>query len=236
MNTDLNVHQWLKIFTMYKLLFFLFFGLQLQAQNPFSIEPNPAYGTGLSSDNFFNADAVITNDTDSILTLSWERNIQSLTSGWETAACLNITCLATDVSSGEIMIEPGFPINLNCTFYPNDLAGEGEVHFNVWVKNDTSTLITQVYFGNAELDPTSTKELEEKLDLKIFPNPTLSTFLFEENQRVEFLEIFSLEGKKVAEFANQTVFDVSFLPTDMYFVYVYNEQRELSTVLKLTKL
>jgi len=220
---------------MKKILFFLFITIQLQAQSPFTIDPSPAYGSGLSSDNFFNADAVITNHTDSIITLLWERVVEDVTPGWETAACLNITCLATNVNSGELVIENGFPINLNCTFFPNDFAGEGEVHFNLWLKNDTSTLITQVYFGNAEADPTSVQESDLETSISITPNPTLSTFSLGEKLDFELVQIFDLQGKKVAEYSNQTVFDVSFLPTNVYFVHVFNEQRKLSTVLKLTK-
>ena len=219
---------------MYKIIVILFLSLQLQAQLPFAIEPNPSYGTGESTDNFFNADAEIFNLTDSTLELGWRRVLQNIPSGWESATCLNFTCLPTDVENGEFSVESGFTLDLISTFYPNDVAGEGEVHLKVWMKNDTSIFINQVYFGNAE--PTNIVDLNIKKQYLIVPNPVSNSFSLEENMEYETLEIYTAQGQRIETFERLPQYNIDHFPTNIYFVRVYSKQKELLTVLKLTKL
>lgn len=218
---------------MYRIILLLIFSTSLQAQNPFDIKPNPSIGFWEGTSNFFNADAFITNDTDSTIIFSWERILEDIPDTWESSICTNLTCLPPEVSSGEFSVDPGYSVDLDCTFYPHHNPGSGQVEVKVWINNDTTHSITQVFFGNANTTNTIDTDLENQYSL--FPNPTSSIFSLEGNKNYEQVEIFNLQGLMVAKFERQPHYNLRHLPTNLYFVHVLSEQKEVLTVLKIKK-
>lgn len=219
---------------MHRIILFLLISISAQAQIPFSISPNNAEGFGSASDIFFNADAVLFNNADSTITFEWERTFVEMPSGWETSVCTNFTCLAPTLAFGEFTIESGYSMDLNCTFFPNNVAGDGEVKLKVWIKNDTTQIITQTYFGFA--DAVSTIESEIEQSINIFPNPTQGSFKLSSDLDFKEIEIYTSKGELVQKLGKQTIYDIQYLPTNLYFINVLSEQNEVLAILKLNKL
>lgn len=219
---------------MHKIILFLFISISAQAQLPFSINPSDAEGFGSASDIFFNADAVIFNNADSTIIFEWERTFVEIPTGWETSVCTNFTCLPPTFSSGEFTIESGYSMDLNCTFYPNNVGGNGEVKVKVWMKSDTTQTITQTYFGLA--DAVSTLESEIENSINIFPNPTQGSFKLSSDLNFKGIEIYTLQGELVQKIGSQPVYNIEHLPTNLYLVNILSEQNEVLTILKVNKL
>lgn len=219
---------------MYRVILLLLLAFQIQAQDPFTIEPNPSEGFGVSSDNFFNANAELFNNTDSTIVFVWERIIEDLPADWKSSVCLNITCLPPDQTSGEFTLEAGYSLALNSTFYPNGAAGSGQVELKISIKNDTTHTFTQVYFGNA--DATNAINISPKELFHLFPNPTSNSFSITKNYNFSTIEIYNGQGKKVEEFTSSDYYNIGQLPSNLYFVHVLSKQKEVLTVLKLLKL
>ncbi|MEM6963496.1 MAG: T9SS type A sorting domain-containing protein [Bacteroidota bacterium] len=219
---------------MYRIFLLLFFAAQIQAQNPFTLAPNPSEGFGVASDNFFNANAELFNDTDSTILFKWERILEDMPTGWKSSVCLNITCLPPDQTTGEFTLDAGYSMAVNSTFYPNDVAGAGEVKLKIWVKNDTTQSTVQSYFGNADATSTLSRSVEKSY--KLYPNPTPDVFSITSNFDFSAIEIYNTQGRSVEVFKSGDVFYIGHLPTNLYFVHILSEQKEILTVLKLLKL
>ncbi|WP_121667942.1 T9SS type A sorting domain-containing protein [Mesonia aquimarina] len=65
----------------------------------------------------------------------------------------------------------------------------------------------------------SLKQAEE-IEVALYPNPTENTFQLQTQTEVQKVELFSLQGKKIAQFSSQENYDISFLETGIYFVEV----------------
>jgi len=137
------------------------------------------------------------------------------------------------VDEGDFFLESGYFVEFNCSFFPNDLAGNAHVVVNIWVINDTTQMIQQTYFGNA--DATNIIKTDIKNPISIFPNPIQTSFSISQDERIEKIEIYNSLGKKLKSYSWQTSYDVQFLPSDIYFVKIWTKQNELLEVLKLIK-
>jgi len=59
-----------------------------------------------------------------------------------------------------------------------------------------------------------------KIVVALYPNPVQEDFQIESLEKVESVSIFSLAGKEVAHFGSQNTYDISQLPTGVYFVKI----------------
>ncbi|WP_121667941.1 T9SS type A sorting domain-containing protein [Mesonia aquimarina] len=60
----------------------------------------------------------------------------------------------------------------------------------------------------------------EVIEVTLHPNPTENTFQLQTQAEVQKVELFSLQGKKLAQFSSQENYDISFLETGIYFLKV----------------
>ena len=67
---------------------------------------------------------------------------------------------------------------------------------------------------------TGTKEIIQKTSVKLFPNPTTGTVIFESNEEIELIEIYSLTGQKVNSFTNTNNIDISEFTPGIYIARV----------------
>ncbi|MFK7775480.1 MAG: T9SS type A sorting domain-containing protein [Saprospiraceae bacterium] len=216
---------------MYRIIFLLFFTLNLQAQ--FSIEPSPSEGSSNASVAFFNADSEIHNNTDSTLNFVWKRITNELPIGWTSGICTNLGCLPPEVDEGTFFLESGYSVDFSCSFFPNDIAGNAIVIVNIWTEEDSSQVIQQTYFGNT--DPTNIVETDIKDLITIFPNPIQESFSITQNEDIHKLEIYNSLGQIIKTYPFQSTYDFRLFPADLYFITVFDKQNEILTVLKLIK-
>lgn len=216
---------------MYRIIFLFLLNVNLQAQ--FSIEPNPTEGFANASVAFFNADSHVYNNSDSTINFVWKRITNDLPNGWTSGICTNLGCLPPEVDEGSFFLESGYSVEFNCSFFPNDIAGNAKVEVNIWIENDSTQMIQQTYFAYA--DPTNIVVTDIKNPISIFPNPVKETFSLSNHDEILKVEIYNSLGQQVKIYSTQSTYDVRLLPTDMYFVKVINKQNEVPAILKLIK-
>jgi len=63
-------------------------------------------------------------------------------------------------------------------------------------------------------------ENENKIELALYPNPVQNEFQIESLDELQSISVFSITGKKVAHFGSQRTYDISQLPTGVYFAQI----------------
>ncbi|MDQ7917723.1 T9SS type A sorting domain-containing protein [Mesonia sp. MT50] len=63
-------------------------------------------------------------------------------------------------------------------------------------------------------------ETKNKTEIALYPNPVQNTFQIQSSEEINEVNIFTVAGKKVARFASQQNYDISQLPSGIYFVKI----------------
>ncbi|TXK77242.1 T9SS type A sorting domain-containing protein [Mesonia sp. K4-1] len=69
-------------------------------------------------------------------------------------------------------------------------------------------------------------DIISKIEVSLFPNPVQNSFQIKTSDEIERVQIFSIDGKEVAYFGSQSEYDISQLPTGMYFVKIQSNKGE----------
>ncbi|WP_121667943.1 T9SS type A sorting domain-containing protein [Mesonia aquimarina] len=99
--------------------------------------------------------------------------------------------------------------------------------YNTWLLSG----VDPNFYENGECN-LSLKQAEV-IEVTLHPNPTENTFQLQTQAEVQKVELFSLQGKKLAQFSSQENYDISFLQTGIYFVKVSTTKE--SQTLRLIK-
>ncbi len=65
-----------------------------------------------------------------------------------------------------------------------------------------------------------------KLEVVLYPNPVQNSFQIKTSEEIERVQIFSIDGKEVAYFGSKSEYNISKLPTGMYFVKIHSNKGE----------
>jgi len=65
-----------------------------------------------------------------------------------------------------------------------------------------------------------------KLEVVLYPNTVQNSFQIKTSEEIERVQIFSIDGKEVTYFGSQSKYDISQLPTGMYFVKIHSNKGE----------
>lgn len=65
-----------------------------------------------------------------------------------------------------------------------------------------------------------------KLEVALYPNPVQNSFQIKTSEEIERVQIFSIDGKEVAYFGSKSEYNISKLPTGMYFVKIHSNKGE----------
>lgn len=238
---------------MTRVLFFLFAFLQIsfaQAQS-FSISPNPAYGDADLDANPFTieivAEAFISNNTDEVLNLKWERIVNDKPECWFTAVSDPWLSSLPNSDSHKFEVAANSDNNsLYVTAFVNDLTGmnpaAGEAHVIVKVSNldlPSDSVIVDFFITATGAEPCGTVGISEKEKnaLNLYPNPSSDFIQLSENSLVNRLVIYNILGSPVLTFntsANQK-HDISGLPKGVYLLEMMNSNGNRIKTVKLLK-
>ncbi len=84
------------------------------------------------------------------------------------------------------------------------------------------------YFILKTTPATSTNWLQNRNDLKIYPNPTKSKLFFQTTQKFEFIDVYNAKGEKVLEEAFKNPLDISVLPAQIYYLTLHSSSAKVS--------
>ncbi len=228
---------------------FLAFSFCASAQWELEVEANPFETTFQADLTDFWSEPIahnhVTNKTDQLINLRWEREIISAPPEWEfricdTNACYNTTTYTNVVPGGQPNVPVPLQLNegslLDLHVLPRKVAGCATV--NVYLSdaaNPDSVLETVVF--NVCVDPlTSVNELD-KSSMRIYPNPTANFISLTRGSVVSQLWVSNILGKRVKTFSTtfNGRYDISKLPDGIYLVSMVDHTGNVLKTVRVSK-
>ncbi len=167
----------------------------LSAQAQLNITPNPSVILDIDVDEYdIIAHSLIQNESNEIKTFTWERNVITKQTEWESAVCDKNQCYLPHVSAAPLTftLEPQEQATLDVHVYPFETEGSAIIEVVVTDVNDPENVITGTYYFNES--PSSNKERINH-NIKFFPNPAMDYITIENFEGLSTVEIYSLDGK-----------------------------------------
>lgn len=215
--------------------------LTLEAQITATLEPNPASisVSDVTSDAPTIAKATLTNTSETdTLTVKWQRNVISLSEGWETSVCDLNKCYGTDTETSPenrpVVIPPGSSSNLDIYIFPNSVVGSAEIDVTVTDMANDENVLT----GKYTIDTTTpTSELFSGGDIQIFPNPSVNAFQIKNDKQVRAIKIYNIIGKEVNSYRHirGAQYDVVGYQKGIYIIRLFDQNEKMIKVLRLNK-
>lgn len=215
--------------------------LTLEAQITATLEPNPASisVSDVTSDAPTIAKATLTNTSETdTLTVKWERNIISLSDGWESSVCDLNKCYGTDTESSPenrpVVIPPNSTSNLDIYIFPNSIVGSAEVDVTVTDLANGENVLTGKYIIDTT---TPTAELFSGEEIQIFPNPTEDAFQIKNDKLIRGVKIYNIIGKEVNNYRHirGAQYNVLSYQKGIYIIRLFDQNDKMVKVLRLNK-
>ena len=222
------------------LLVFLFFLIANLSFSQLSYGPVPAELGGYTTQAIIELPLQIKNEGDEDLLLLWRLKTINKPPEWGFQVCDLNLCYDVNIAdcaeSKPNLIAAG--VSAPFIFYtlPNNVEGVGEFVLELFPKGEPQNVLVEVPITATVLF-TSTKDLNIE-NLKIFPNPTSGFFqLSNYGSKVTKLSICNIVGKEMKSFKVQegSIYDVSYLPPGMYLVRLYDDNKSVVKVVRLSK-
>ena len=219
------------------LVFFLFLStLGLQAQVTLTLSPE-AVELDVDVSQFETvAHSWLVNTSDEAKVYRWQRKVESVTDGWESAICDFNACYNTTVDSSitDLELGPGDTTNLDVHIRPMGIEGIAHVKLVVFEVANPENRIEGNYYFNQTV---SSKSAFKTSDIKIFPNPARDYFQlssYEDVQRVTIYNMAGAEMKSMVAYQDEK-FDVTDLHSGLYLVRFVNRRNQVLKALRLNK-
>ena len=205
-------------------ILFVFLGLvnHLQAQNPLTLEPNPASIAADGTESILAPTAILKNVSSDTLRLFWRRIVENMPKEWEPAVCDQNSCYppSRDVCPDDspVILAPGDTTEFYVQAKHFDVEGEAIIKLEAYpVGFPDSVLITGVYNYSLVLTSADYIELTNSL---LFPNPSENYFQLELPENQGKLELYSQSGQllKTFEPSLSNRYDISDLAPGSYYI------------------
>lgn len=232
-------------------LSFLVLSVKICAQSPVQIEPveyKAAFAVDLQQTPLLqDPTVVLTNNSDSTLSLRWELFNLDKPSAWESQVCDPNECYLPIVRSNidadlginaPVVLPPDSSIKISIYIMPNETIGTGKFALDFSLASDPGTVIDMATF---EVEITSsvvnTYESIRQKDIRVYPNPATDYFELTNSEAIDRVVVFNLVGRKVAMFLAYPgkQFDIASLPSGTYMVALVNEKIGTIRTMRLVK-
>ncbi len=220
------------LFTLVALLGFT----QLFGQATFNIAPlNPSEVYGPDSDDL-KAENHITNLTDQVKTIRWERTEINLTPDCLTQVCDLIYCYSPSVSTKTFELGPNEngPLSVHLLL-PDVIEANAVVRVKYYDVNNPADSIVSVYTISTLV--TGTEEEAAAANIRLFPNPTVESFTLENADQVAAVRIFTLAGRQVTRMNTvpSQVYSLAGQPAGSYIVALENAKGRVVRAMEVVK-
>ncbi len=188
----------------------------------------------------------VVNQSGQMVNLRWVFEPQSAPPEWEYRICDINQCYNTGVISNvnldtgapnkPVALMPGDSSLLDLHILPRGVAGEGV--FRIYLADmsaPTQYIDTAVYYVSID-GLTATTDITSS-PIRVWPNPADAWFTLSENRLVQYIYVYNLLGGEVARFAYgaDRYYDISALPSGMYFVVLADKKGQLLRTIRLNK-
>lgn len=197
----------------------------------------------------------VTNNTDEVLELKWERIVVTdiTPPEWLSQICDNYQCYAFNSSTNydasigltdtSFVLQPGetyseFALHV----WPSSVPGCGQYKVRFSRIQEPEEILAVAHFDISVNTPdcnflSSTNEKETASNVALYPNPTHGHFTLTPNPVVKKVAIYNILGKVVqkTDYFEGDQIDVSDLTDGMYLVGLQNENGQTLKTLRLSK-
>lgn len=218
---------------------FFLVSLSLQAQITATLEPNPASAKVDVSEFQSIAYATLTNTSETdTLRVKWAMNQISITDGWSSSVCDNNKCYGPETPESPenrpVILPPGESSNLDVYIYPDEKDGAAEVEVLVTnLADSTLTLLGSYVFDTS----TSTSDIFTAKEIKIYPNPSSSSFQIKNDANVRKIKVYNIIGKEISSYNHirGSAYDISGYQKGIYIIRLFDKSEQMLNVLRLNK-
>lgn len=240
-----NMKQTLPIFIL------IFFTTVLFGQSPITISPTTYQGVlmvDLSKEHLLQEPTVtITNNTDSVIALRWQRTELERPDIWETQVCDPNECYVALVGSNvdtvlgidePMLIPANGSANISVYVNPMKTSGSGTFRLDFALVNQPDSIIGSARFEVEVADlVVNTLDILRQQEVQVYPNPTVDFFQLTETAQVDRVAVVNLIGRQVGAFRAfpGARYDVSYLPDGLYLVSLINDQHGVVKTMRLGK-
>ena len=218
----------------------LLFAGTLSAQLSIEIDPPTIHGQGSVDENDIEVHVTITNTSDTKVDLLWTRHEVEKPDVWWTWICDLNACYAFDIgkapSSRVNTLSRGESMEFQVHAKAFGVAGFAQINVDIYDASDTTNILGTVE-ATFEAGTSSTDDLAELADLRVYPNPTTDYFRIYKSEKVEYIEVYNIVGKQVLTFnaTRDGHYDVSAIPEGMYLVRLLDRQNAVLKTVRLSK-
>lgn len=199
------------------------------------VSPSPATGTGLPSDLFIKIESFVTNNTNAVMDIRWERYNVQIPAVWDNAVCDKNACYASTVDTETFSINPGEMSIMSIWFIPSSTIGSGSVDLRIYnVADSANTVISNTYTAIAQLSDSEDLTAE---DYSIFPNPATDYIQLPDNAQIKAVRLYDLLGRAMIHQAvtEQKNLDISSLDKGTYLIQLLDKDRNVLHVARIIK-
>jgi len=205
----------------------LSFFLQISAQVTLVLGAESSTAEGTKDDDQIVAKTTILNNSSEKKTVLWERNVLSLSEGWETSFCDKNVCYNPDIETFEFDLDSMEQAEISVYGYPKGfdraavgIEGATTVEIKLTDASDATNTVSAVFDVKSDGFTTTSTRFVAKPNIKIYPNPTSQYISLTNATDVNRLMVYNIVGRPVKTFWANTnnQYDVANLPIGIYLV------------------
>ena len=210
------------------------------AQLSISIDPPTIHGQGGVDESDIEVHVTVTNTSDVKVDLLWTRHETEKPDAWWTWICDLNACYNFDQSrapeSRTNTLSRGESMEFQVHAKPWGVAGLATINVDLYDASDTSNVLGTVQ-ATFEAGTSSSEDIFETGDIRLFPNPTSDYFRIYKGERIAQVDIYSIVGKRVLSYPTSADghYDVALLPDGMYLVRLLDRQNAVVKTVRLSK-
>ena len=214
------------------------FILRGQSQATLTITPGIVNST-VHPDSFeIRGKATLKNTSSQIKRVVWQRNIVSMTNGWQSLVCDINQCWTSGVSASPdtIVLAANGTSNLDAYIRPNQISGSATIELKATEVGNSTNSVTGRYLFTTT---TNTREVSKSSNsFKIYPNPTTDYFMLnDDGDVVSRVVIYNIIGRQVRSYnvVDNYKYSVNDLPEGIYIVRLLNNSGNTVKTIRLNK-
>lgn len=224
-----------RVFTILSLL--LVFGGAVSAQSTFSVTATEVWTIAPHYETDVEGHFDITNTTNVVQTIKWERSVINITNGCSSQVCDINLCYLPHISSKTFDLAGNATGNIIMHFLnPDSLMGaSGILHLKMSNVNVPQDTVTVAFLFTSE--SSNTDNPLPAATVKMFPNPTVDYFQLQNADAVNRIRVFSLDNREVARFTATPgeIYSLSSQPAGTYVLALEDESGRVFQALELVK-
>lgn len=195
--------------------------------------------TSVNSDSFeIKGKSVLKNTANQTKRFVWQRNILSMTNGWQSLVCDANQCWTStvNVSPDTLVLAANGTSNLDVYIRPNRILGAATIELKVSeVGNATNTLTGRYLFSPI----TPVREYSKtSVGIRVYPNPTTDYFMLADNTDVvDKVVIYNIIGRQMKSYKaiDNFKYTVNDLPEGIYIIRLLNNNGNTVKTIRLNK-